>query len=715
MKNSQKIAVFLGLFLLFGVPSQAEIGHAITYLSHDYDEINVFDGCSYYNLENFNDLAVFDENTLKIHKTEDIIGKISSLKIEMEILLSYSVEEIDTIIPITSQVCFENKTCYNVTSYNYTYKNVTKYKNAWIPASQYSKKAVDTQKMRICGQIERSWTYKGYEVSVDHVPEYDKYVYSQFAWWNNSFANYRGIAIENSNDTDILYANWTVNISLDTSDPAYFQSDCDDVRIVYDDVLELDRNITGCGTSDTQIWFQLQNNITPSTNDTDYKVYYNNPTIGDGYRDIYKIFLGIPTYMLNHLATGHPMQVIGSNHHINDTTPMNNNGTSLNYQNKNSYVAFGQGYSLKMEENADANSEYDITASSEFDTNQDDYAVSMWLYLNTTLSEQKSLVDVRTVAEIGQNTFILGDGTVKTNAYGGSNPYPTATSDLPLLNDTWNHLIVSLNSTSISYWINGRNAGGGVSASATGDLFQAGYSIHIGGRFDAGDEDYGGWIDNLYWFNTTITAYEIDRLHWEAEGIDMFPRTYLGSQTGVFIYKFYDVLIESPSDNSSTDDTTPSIYFNYTGDFSNASCEIRFNNTGYGINSSVWNSTTTIITVNESLNDSEYNVTVNCSNTSYFMVSPGIQLLINTTPHASTIYLPVAGQFCWNNEYLYVSELAQNGSIIPYLVYCQNGCYNQSLYAFGYPACGESLMLELIVIGIITGICIILVEVFING
>jgi uncharacterized repeat protein (TIGR01451 family) len=58
------------------------------------------------------------------------------------------------------------------------------------------------------------------------------------------------------------------------------QSDCDDLRILYwngSAYTELGRHIIGCDTATTDIRFQLQADITASSTDNNYYIFYNNP------------------------------------------------------------------------------------------------------------------------------------------------------------------------------------------------------------------------------------------------------------------------------------------------------------------------------------------------------------------------------------------------------------------------------------------------------
>lgn len=61
------------------------------------------------------------------------------------------------------------------------------------------------------------------------------------------------------------------------------QADCDDLRVVRDNsgtLVEVDRHLIDCNSSSSDIRFMLQADITDSTTDTSYYLYYGNPSAG---------------------------------------------------------------------------------------------------------------------------------------------------------------------------------------------------------------------------------------------------------------------------------------------------------------------------------------------------------------------------------------------------------------------------------------------------
>ena len=73
------------------------------------------------------------------------------------------------------------------------------------------------------------------------------------------------------------------------------------------------------------------------------------------------------------------------------------------------------------------------------------------------------------------------------------------------------------------------------------------------------------------------------------------------------------VTINSPGNNTFTSDNTPDVNFTAANAVSTLSCELFIGDTGYGIDSSVANSTATVITANGTLSDGSHNLYVNCT------------------------------------------------------------------------------------------------------
>jgi len=100
------------------------------------------------------------------------------------------------------------------------------------------------------------------------------------SWWDSSWIYRKQINITNNNATSVLESGYSFNITLDTTGDKFLDNG-NDVRIVYyngTSNIELDRiNTTSFNSSSTILWFKLQSNISASSVDSNYSVYYGNP------------------------------------------------------------------------------------------------------------------------------------------------------------------------------------------------------------------------------------------------------------------------------------------------------------------------------------------------------------------------------------------------------------------------------------------------------
>lgn len=105
-------------------------------------------------------------------------------------------------------------------------------------------------------------------------------------WWDTAYAHKRGILVLNNMSASNLPAGYPVHIRFDnTTTPSaadiYNASTasikCDDLRVVYNHSLELDRYVAGCQIDEIDIWFQSQAAINPGdVDDASYRLYYGN-------------------------------------------------------------------------------------------------------------------------------------------------------------------------------------------------------------------------------------------------------------------------------------------------------------------------------------------------------------------------------------------------------------------------------------------------------
>jgi hypothetical protein len=115
-------------------------------------------------------------------------------------------------------------------------------------------------------------------------------------WWNSNWLYRKEINVTTGANTPYNgYNGYTVRLTgLNTTNTSKFQSDGDDIRIVYwngIDNVELDREINNSGTSNTTVIFKLQANISANSYDNNYSLYYGNSTVGAGPSNQSNIYL----------------------------------------------------------------------------------------------------------------------------------------------------------------------------------------------------------------------------------------------------------------------------------------------------------------------------------------------------------------------------------------------------------------------------------------
>lgn len=104
------------------------------------------------------------------------------------------------------------------------------------------------------------------------------YIHVIDPWWDNSWTYYQPITISANADVN-LHEVIKINLNSQTLVSASkMQSDCDDIRVVYQNTTVLDHNVAGCNTADTNVFFLSQNRFSNGqSNSTDYNLFYGNP------------------------------------------------------------------------------------------------------------------------------------------------------------------------------------------------------------------------------------------------------------------------------------------------------------------------------------------------------------------------------------------------------------------------------------------------------
>ena len=104
-------------------------------------------------------------------------------------------------------------------------------------------------------------------------------------WWNTNYSYRRQITIAN-NAPLILGVGYSVYVIINTASlvsAGKMLSDGNDLRVAYwsgSSWIELDRDVIGMNDSSTQVWFKTQVTIEVNGSDSDYYIYYGNPSAG---------------------------------------------------------------------------------------------------------------------------------------------------------------------------------------------------------------------------------------------------------------------------------------------------------------------------------------------------------------------------------------------------------------------------------------------------
>jgi len=118
-------------------------------------------------------------------------------------------------------------------------------------------------------------------------------------WFDFDYSYSRIININNTNSLQNATINYTVSFTLDTAtlvSDGKLNANCSDLHIIYGDSVDLTAQnktfIEKCNDTSSEIYFPLQAQLNISINNSDYKVYYGNPSEGIIYGSEYAfIFL----------------------------------------------------------------------------------------------------------------------------------------------------------------------------------------------------------------------------------------------------------------------------------------------------------------------------------------------------------------------------------------------------------------------------------------
>lgn len=128
--------------------------------------------------------------------------------------------------------------------------------------------------------------------------EYDTLTEEAVNWWNSDYSSRRNVNVTTGSNTPYKgFAGYTVQFTVNTTalvTAGKMQSNGDDLRIVYyngSSYEELDKHIIDMNESSTKVRFQLQANVSASSFDDNYYMYYNNSVVGAGPANYSNVYL----------------------------------------------------------------------------------------------------------------------------------------------------------------------------------------------------------------------------------------------------------------------------------------------------------------------------------------------------------------------------------------------------------------------------------------
>ena len=303
-----RIILFLSIFVIL---CSAQNANALSSLTHAYDEIDLFQSCSYYPIKDFDTVAIYNTDMFSIDSKKSIIGDIG-IGTKEYLQPSTCHQEVIDKIPTKKSECnpvydksltcidwpsYANKTmcyyalikyeCKLVDGYNHTKKVIDVPCDKWLTPTDFMLKGNTELKkikaitVRYCTPIKRQWTKNGYEISVDIIPKLEDKKYDKLNWLNSSWGMcqefWANSTVVNGNISGIV-----LPIVLDNSTGIYNGS------YGWKDIRFSNQSCNGAGGISLPYEIELVNSTTAvfhvrfpfldNDTDTNFSVYWGNPT-----------------------------------------------------------------------------------------------------------------------------------------------------------------------------------------------------------------------------------------------------------------------------------------------------------------------------------------------------------------------------------------------------------------------------------------------------
>jgi len=174
-------------------------------------------------------------------------------------------------------------------------------------------------------------------------------------WWDYDWNNTKTITITaNADVNSALDSNKTLTLNLDTAalvSAGKLQADCDDLRILYQDNLDMNRVIQGCNQTDTNVFFRVgQINpdwyVVPSGTDTNFSLFYGNGSALAPNIDLNQVFDDASSYYALWRLDGNYQESVSSKDFTATGTPTLDKDEYY-WQTNGAYRSYASGYLTK--------------------------------------------------------------------------------------------------------------------------------------------------------------------------------------------------------------------------------------------------------------------------------------------------------------------------------------------------------------------------------
>ncbi len=133
-------------------------------------------------------------------------------------------------------------------------------------------------------------------------------------WWDLTYFYRQKVTLTTGATPPVnRYNGYSVLQTLDTATliaAGKMQSTCSDLRLLWWNGaawVQLDRDVQGCNTAGTQVWFKLQTDISDSASDDNYYIYYGNASAPAGpvnKNNVYLYYDDFESYAIGAVPTG---------------------------------------------------------------------------------------------------------------------------------------------------------------------------------------------------------------------------------------------------------------------------------------------------------------------------------------------------------------------------------------------------------------------------